>query len=100
MFICNTTVNINPEIEKKWVEWVKKEYFPLYAQIDIVEDIRLFRILTGEEYGGLTYAIQIYFKDKDSYQKFESDYMFRLDNIHIAKFANAFVSFRSLISEI
>ena len=52
----NVTINIELEIEKQWLDYVKSSYIPEIMATGCFTGAKLSRVMVNEEMGGKTYS--------------------------------------------
>ena len=62
MLLYNVTVGIDKEIESEWLVWMKEYYLPKAMQTAAFLDFKIYKVLTHEDEGSVSYSIQ-YFSD-------------------------------------
>lgn len=96
MIIYNVTVNIENDVREEWLNWMKEIHVPDVMRTGYFVGNKICKVLVDEEQG-TTYSIQytcVNMKDLEEYQR---EHAPRLQKEHAEKFANKFVSFRTLL---
>jgi len=96
MIIYNVTVNIENDVHEEWLNWMKEIHVPDVMRTGYFVENKICKVLVDEEQG-TTYSIQytcVNMKDLEEYQR---EHAPRLQKEHAEKFANKFVSFRTLL---
>ncbi|MEI6487373.1 MAG: DUF4286 family protein [Bacteroidota bacterium] len=96
MIIYNVTVNIENDVREEWLNWMKEIHVPDVMRTGYFVENKICKVLVDEEQG-TTYSIQytcVNMKDLEEYQR---EHAPRLQKEHAEKFANKFVSFRTLL---
>ncbi|GAA5035765.1 hypothetical protein GCM10011506_31830 [Marivirga lumbricoides] len=100
MIIYNVTVNVEKEIEKEWVNWMKETHIPDILATGFFHDHRMLRLLNETEGEGETYAVQYFTDDLDKLENYMTKEAPRLRDEHFAKFQNKCVSFRTFLETV
>ncbi len=100
MIIYNITYNIDPEIEQEWLDWMRQVYSEKIRSTELVSSLRILRLLTEIDNGGITYSFQMEFEKTDFLARFEEMYQQAFEGDHHSRFEGKYVSFRSLLKEV
>jgi len=101
MILYNVTVSVDPDIEKEWINWMKKEHIDDVMKTGYFIEHKFLKLLNdAPDANGITYAIQ-YFAEKigdlDEYLKTQAPI---LQKAHQDKFRDKFVAFRTVLEEV
>ena len=99
MVICNTTISIDKAIIGEWTDWMNKTYIPLLMDTGKFIDVRLFKVINNQDQGGISFALMMMCRDKQTYLDFEARHARQLDQLHNVKYGDRFVSFRTMLEE-
>lgn len=58
MIVHNTTYHVLPEVEERWLTWMKQQHIPQIKSLQGIRSCRLLKLLTEVEGDGITYTIQ------------------------------------------
>lgn len=58
MYIYNVTVNIQEDVEKKWIHWMRKVHIPAMLNTGKFSKALMTRVDVKEPMGGITYSVQ------------------------------------------
>jgi hypothetical protein len=97
MIIYNVTISIDPEAEKKWVNWMQKEHIPQVLATQCFIEARFCRV-HGEEEGGKTYAITYLCQSEDMLQTYQEKFAAKLQQETQKHFGGKFAAFRTNLS--
>lgn len=100
MILYNVTVNVDEAIAAEWVNWMKGHHMPEVMATGCFEDSRIFRLLSAEEQGGLTYAVQYFAASMEDYERYQENYAAALQADHINRYKDRFVAFRTLLETV
>lgn len=99
MIIQNTTICIDITIEQEWVLWMNTVFMPMMRETGYISQVRLFRVLTTDEEGGASYALQMECSSEENYESFAKKFQSRFDALHLNKYQNRFAAFSTLLRE-
>jgi|SRR5690606_21266651 len=93
MYIYNVTVNVEETVHQQWLQWMKETYIPEMLQTNLFTNARMLRVMVDEEMGGITFSVQYYAKDKESLQRYYSEYLDAFKIKERQRFSDQLVSF-------
>jgi hypothetical protein len=97
MIIYNVTIKIIPSIEPAWVEWMRAEHIPDIINTGCFVNATMLRLLNIDESEGPTYAVQYQAPDKDSYDRYISQYSQQMRQKAFDKWGDGFIAFRTVM---
>ena len=97
MIVYNTTIKIDPQIEKQWIDWQKKEHIPQVMATGIFTEYKFFRLLEEDEAEGPTYVIRYFAASIDHYKKYIDEFATRFSERSFAKWSDRFISFHTVM---
>lgn len=101
MILYNITVNVNPEIESEWLNWMIKEHIPKVMKTGFFQESKFFRLLNElPEAEGSTYSIQYFAENIDDLNEYQAKYSTELQQEHLQKFKDQFVAFRTYLESV
>lgn len=100
MILYNVTIKIDQDVEREWLQWMRKVHIPEVMQTGCFLDNSIFRLKFPPEDEGVTYAIQYHCKDLKTLDLYHSRYAAELQRAHTEKFLNRFVSFRTILEQV
>lgn len=62
MVLYNITINVSPDIEQDFIDWMKSTHIPEVMETGIFHEHKFFRLIHDTEDGSTNYCIQ-YFTD-------------------------------------
>ncbi len=95
MYIYNVTINIDEDVEKKWLQWMKNKHIPDVLATGKFTKAKLLKVLVKEEMEGITYSIQYVTKNKETLEKYYAEDAARLREEGLKQFSNKFIAFRT-----
>ncbi|HOZ40880.1 MAG TPA: DUF4286 family protein [Flavobacteriales bacterium] len=99
MIVYNVTVNIDADVQERWIEWMKEVHIPDVMATGLFLESRMLRVLADDE-GGITYAIQYSAADMDHYERYRAEHAPRLQAEMMKHFDGKFAAFRTLLEVI
>lgn len=93
MYIYNVTINIDAEIEKKWIKWMQEEHIPEMLATGKFHKALMTRVMTNED-TGITYSVQYTTPSKAVLEKYYEEDAERLRE-KSSPFAGRFIAFRT-----
>ena len=97
MIVYNSTVKIDPQIEKEWIDWQKNVHIPEVLGTGLFEDHKFFRLLDQDVAEGNTYVIQYFSSSLDEYKKYMEEFATSLNEKCLRKWSHQFISFHSVM---
>ncbi len=97
MILYNVTVKIDHASHEDWLEWTKEVHIPNVMGTGMFLEYRMCRLLGMDEPDGVTYAIQYYCQDMETYEKYQNLYAANLQTEHNERYRGKFVAFRTLL---
>ena len=70
MLIYNVTVHVEPSIEEKWLNWMEQEHIPEMLGTKKFSKTKVFKIITDQDTGGRSYAVQYYCYNREQYESY------------------------------
>lgn len=95
--LYNVTIKIESEISQEWIQWMKNTHIPDVMATKCFESYRLTRIIEDEDEHGVGFAIQYVAPNIDFFNTYQSEHAKRLQKEHADRYANRYVSFRTLM---
>lgn len=100
MILYNITYNIDQQIEREWLRWMKDEHVPAVVATGLTMQHNTLKLLTEIENSGTTYTFQYWFQTMEDFVTYQSLHQPALQQQVAARYANKYVSFRTLLEEI
>ena len=82
--LYNVTIKISTDLHIEWLEWMKRVHIPEVMATGCFESYRITRILGDDDEHGVGFAVQ-------------QQHAKRLQQEHSDRYANQYVSFRTLM---
>lgn len=99
MILYNVTVNIDPQIQQDWLNWMRSEHIPEVLGTGCFKDAKLSRI-NAEEEGGFTYSIMYFAESKEVYETYQRDFAPEMQRKHTERYSGKFAAFRTVLDVI
>ncbi len=97
--IYNTSFIIDEAIEQEWVAFMRQHYIARLHGKNICDDI-IFTKVSIDQPEGKTYSVQIVFNNPEQQKNFLNHYLPEIEEKIIAQYANRYVCFSSVLTEI
>ncbi len=97
MIVFNETIKIDETIHLEWLAWMKEVQLPNVMATGKFTEHRICRLLHDDEDGGVTYAIQYYSPDMETFQQYQQEYAAQLQRSHMERYKDRYVAFRTLM---
>lgn len=102
MYIYNVTVHVALPVRDAWLEWMQQTHIPQMLATGKFSEARLCRVLSEEQTGGVTYAIQYRTKNRELLDRYYREDAPRLRRESEERFGEHCLAFRTeleLLSE-
>ena len=100
MIIYNTSYLIDNSMEETFCEWMKTKFIPLLKETGTFTASYFCKVMLTTQDGGLTFSLQLLFKHKELFNKYQTSFEPRIKAVLDAKFRNQVMSFSSLLEEV
>ena len=97
--IYNTSFIIDETIEQEWVAFVRQHYISQLKVQNLCDDV-IFTKVSIDQPEGKTYSVQIVFANNKQQDYFLSNHLPEIEQKIIARYANRYVCFSSVLTEI
>ena len=99
MLLYNVTVGIDKDIESEWLAWVKDYYLPKAMQTQAFTDYKIYKVLTHEDDGSVSYSIQYFSNAIEKIVDYLNNEGKILVEEHRMRFKDRHVVFNTLLQE-
>lgn len=100
MFIYNVTTHVEPSIESQWLDWMKTDHLPKMLATKHFVRVHLFRVITQDDRGGVSYAAQYVCNTRSDYEQYVLKDANHLRKEAQNQFGEKILSFRTSLEEI
>lgn len=100
MILYNVTVSIDENIETDWLHWMKEDHIPKVMDTGMFMDRKIFRLLSHEQEGAITYAIQYFAESIEHIHEYQEKHAEALQAEHTNRFKDKFVAFRTMLEHV
>lgn len=97
MILYNETIKIEGSIHEEWLAWMKAVQVPEIMATGKFSEHRICRLLHDDEDGGVTYAIQYYSPDMETFQRYQQEDAALFQRKHMERYRDRYVAFRTLM---
>ena len=95
MVIYNVTTHVESSIEDSWLNWMKEKHLPEMLATKKFKAARIFKIISQNDKGGVSYATQYHCDNKNSLEQYLNDFAVKLREDAVNKFGDRILSFRT-----
>ena len=95
MLIYNVTAHVEPSIEHKWLKWMKQEHIPDMLSTKKFTETKIFKIISDQDTGGISYAVQYYCNNRKQYESYQKEYALLLEQKVKDKFGEKILFFKT-----
>ncbi|GGE04005.1 DUF4286 family protein [Psychroflexus salis] len=99
MYIYNVTINIQEDVEQKWLNWMRDTHIPAMLNTGKFSKALMTRVDVEEPMGGITYSVQYTTANKKTLEAYYQEDAEKLRN-QSKKFEGKFVAFRTTLKVI
>ncbi|MGB2085540.1 MAG: DUF4286 family protein [Flavobacteriaceae bacterium] len=100
MFVYNVTTHVEPSIEQQWLQWMQNEHLPEMLQTGHFSQAKLYRVVTEQDQGGISYATQYSCESRKNYTDYLKQNATQLQQQAHERFGNKILSFRTELEQI
>jgi hypothetical protein len=100
MFLYNITFNIEPEIQEKWLDWIRTEYIPYVLNTGHFTSAKIFRLLNETENQGLTFSLQFFSPGLSDVEHYLDKFAPIIFARHNEAFRHKHVSFMTILESV
>jgi hypothetical protein len=97
MIAYNVTIKIEKEIEKEWLQWVKKEYISEVLATGLFAEYKFYRLLENDETDGITYVVQYFAPSLENYKNYSEKFFDHLQKKSREKWNGKSVAFHTVM---
>ena len=97
--IFNTSFIIEEKIEDEWINFIRKDYIAKLKDEQICDDI-IFTKVSIDQPDGKTYSLQLVFSTQESMNHFLDNQLTSVEEKMVRQYANRYVCFSSILTEI
>jgi len=94
MIIYNVTVNVEDDVEKEWLNWMKTHHIPRVMSCGIFLKAHVSKVITHNEN---TYAISYFCKNVKDLHRYQIQFSQSIQEEHANKYAEKAVVFRTIL---
>ena len=100
MILYNVTVGVDPAIELEWLDWMKTVHIPEVMNTGMFASHKVFRVFPQQEGDNPSYSIQYFAESIDKVNTYFAKYAPALQQVHMQRYLNKHVAFRTLLEEV
>ncbi|MBL4746339.1 MAG: DUF4286 family protein [Flavobacteriaceae bacterium] len=95
MYIYSVTVNIEKNVEKEWLDWMRNTHIPAILKTGKFSKALLSQVMIEEEMGGVTYSLQYTTDSLETLRAYQQEDAPSLQKETEQKFSGKYVAFRT-----
>ena len=99
MIVYNVTYKVRWDILDKWLTWQREEHIAAHLATGLLDSHQFFRLLEQDEEEGPTYVMQYFTTSLERYRQFMIEFAPRLQRVAQSKWGDAFIAFRTLMTD-
>lgn len=99
MILYNVTINIDQDVHREWLEWMRSEHIPEVLATGCFTEARLSRI-QAEEDGGVSFSVMYFSPSKELHDQYQKEFAPVLQRKHSEKYQGKFAAFRTILDVI
>lgn len=100
MILYNITINVSPDIEQDFIDWMKTIHIPEVLDTGIFHEHKFFRLIHDTEDGSTNYCIQYFTENLKMMMEYESKHAAQLQAKTQERYKDKAIAFRSLLETI
>jgi hypothetical protein len=100
MILYNVTVGIDPTIEQEWLEWMKTVHIPEVMATSMFLSNKVYKVFAQQEGDNPSYSIQYFAENIDKVNTYLEKHAPALQQVHMQRYLNKHVAFRTLLEEV
>lgn len=97
MIVYNISIQIDPSIEKEWLQWQKQEHIPEVIASGQFTDHKFYRLLEQDETESIFYVMQFFAASEAHYKKFIQEYAGKIRQKTFDRWGDKFIAFRTVM---
>ena len=97
MIVYNVTVKIDIGVHQEWLNWMKEIHIPEVMNTGCFESYKFFRLMEQDEQDGITYSIQYFIKDMETYFRYQKEEAPKFQKDHSERYKDKFIAFRTIM---
>lgn len=100
MVLYNITINVSPDIERDFIDWMKTIHIPEVMETGIFYDHKFFRLIHDTDDGSTNYCIQYFTDSLKLMMEYESKHAPGLRAKTQERYKDKAIAFRTLLETI
>lgn len=99
MILYNVTVNVDKDVEKEWLLWMKGIHIPNVMKTGMFVENKIYRILADEP-EGTSYSIQYFANSMKEMDQYQNEFANAMQAEVMGKYGKHLVAFRTLLESV
>jgi hypothetical protein len=97
MYLYSITINIDDDVQKQWLEWMKETFIPELFKTGLFTSRNFLQLINEEKSEGTTYSLQLFMNSLEDYEKYEAEFCYSHQVIMYTAYQNKFVELRTFL---
>lgn len=97
--IYNTSFIVSEDIEQEWIKFMRDHYLAIIQEHQLCQDT-IFTKVSIDQPDGKTYSLQLIFDSQEQQNDFLTNWLPQIEEKIIQTYANRYVCFSSVLTEI
>lgn len=97
MILYNVTITVDPGIQDEWFNYMRGHHIPDVLATGCFSGYKMFQVLSVQQEGEITFSIQYFCADIETYEFYNKEFAPRLQKEHQEKFGEKAPAFRTLL---
>lgn len=97
MILYNVTINVTPEIESDFIQWMRETHIPEVMATGIFTEHKFLRLLHDSDDGSTNYAVQFFAESMERMQDYEKNFAPALREKTQERYQDKALAFRTLL---
>ncbi|NVK51146.1 MAG: DUF4286 family protein [Cyclobacteriaceae bacterium] len=97
MILYNVTINVTPEIESDFIQWMRETHIPEVMATGIFTEHKFLRLLHDSDDGSTNYAVQFFTESMERMQDYEKNFAPALREKTQERYQDKALAFRTLL---
>lgn len=97
VLVYNVTIQIENDVQRDWLHWMKTHHIPRVMATGLFIDHRILQLLGHDEDGTSTFAIQYTMPGQAEYDRYQAEHAPAMQAETRERYGEKFVAFRTLL---
>ncbi|MCS5490936.1 DUF4286 family protein [Algoriphagus limi] len=97
MILYNVTINVTPEIESDFIQWMRETHIPEVMATGLFSEHKFLRLLHEADDGSTNYAVQFFTESLKHMEDYEKNFAPALRAKTLERYQDKALAFRTLL---